>query len=436
MHQVHMFTMQVGITIKRHFPELIELLSGVTDNRKRPIYKVEELLMAVIGMFLFKRGSRNHADNTAAKGNFARNFKLLFGCSIPDLDTSNKLLLELEPTELEEIKRRMIQMLLRTKVLDKYKLFGRYHLVGIDATGMQSFNYEPYPECPFKTSKNGKKTWTAYVLEAKILCANGFSFSVATEWVKNPTDHEYEKQDCELKAFIRLSEKIHHMYPRLPIAIVADGLYPNDNVFKICTLNLWGFILTFKDGNLPSVWEEVNLLKTAGALQPVKTYDTTGHNKIVTEYEFLNNISYKKHSINFLETNITKTSLKDNKTSITEKFVHITNLEITNLNCDVISNYGRLRWKIENEGFNEQKNAGYNLKHKYSRKSFKASQNYYQCLQIAHLINQLAYKTQKVSAMIGDHDTFKSFHECAIALLICGLLSDFAPVNFRCQMRY
>ena len=58
-------------------------------------------------------------------------------------------------------------------------------------------------------------------------------------------------------------------------------------------------------------------------------------------------------------------------------------------NVKALSNAGRLRQKIENEGFNAQKNSGYNLEHKYSRKSQRASKNYYQCLQIAHLINQL-----------------------------------------------
>lgn len=41
---------------------------------------------------------------------------------------------------------------------------------------------------------------------------------------------------------------------------------------------------------------------------------------------------------------------------------------------------GRLRWKIENEGFNIQKNLGYELEHKYSRVSFVALKNYYQIL--------------------------------------------------------
>jgi hypothetical protein len=435
---MYLFTMQMGITIKRHFPEFLEMLSQVTDPRKRPIYNVEELLIAVLSMFLFKRGSRNHADNTAVKGNYSHNFQRLFHCKLPDLDTCNRLLKTLDAQELEEIKRKMVQLLLRAKVLDKYKLLGKYHLIGIDATGLHSFDYEPYPGCPYKTSKNGIRTWTAYVLEAKILCSNGFSFSIATEWVKNPVDQEYEKQDCELKAFKRLSKKIRQMYPRLPIAIAADGLYPNDNVFKICKSNKWRFIITFKDGNLPTVWEEVNLLKKAGASITVKTYDTVGQRKITTAYCIINNNDYKKHTINFLETNIISQpfdTIKNEKTTH-ERFVHITDLEITNKNCKTISDYGRLRWKIENEGFNEQKNNGYNLCHKYSRKSFNATQNYYQCLQIAHMINQLAYKTKYIKNMIGSHDTLKSFEECILIIMIGHNLDNFQSPNFTCQMRY
>ncbi len=80
------------------------------------------------------------------------------------------------------------------------------------------------------------------------------------------------------------------MYPRLPIVIAADVLYPKNNVFKTCPSNGWRFIITFKDGNLPSVWEEVPLLKKAETLVMVKTSDTVVQNKIFTEYGFINSI--------------------------------------------------------------------------------------------------------------------------------------------------
>lgn len=428
--------MEVSIATRNHFPQLKALLHQVSDDRKRPVYEVEELLLAVIGMFLFRRGSRNHADNTAVRGNYAHNFEKLFGCRLPDMDTSDRLLKKLDTAELESIKRSLVQALLRKKVLEKYRIYASRYLVGIDATGIHSFDHEPYPGCPYKTSKNGKRTWTAYVLEAKILCANGFSISMATEWVQNPIDHEYKKQDCELKAFARLAEKIKHDYPRLPITIAADGLYPNDNVFKTCTFNGWRYIITLKDGNLPSVWEEVELLKKANAVSIATNHDTIGKNRVVTDYYFINNIVYKSHQVNFLEAIITTVNLKDGYALPQERFVHITDYEITTKNCKEISGFGRLRWKIENEGFNEQKNAGYNLCHKYSRKSFNATKNYYQCLQIAHMINQLAYKTERVMKILESHDTLKSFQEGTISLMVANILENFGPINYNCQMRY
>jgi len=55
---------------------------------------------------------------------------------------------------------------------------------------------------------------------------------------------------------------------------------------------------------------------------------------------------------------------------------------------DIAEKGGRSRWKIENEGFNRQKNSGLNLCHVYSidPEKWKA---YYYLLQIAFLIMQL-----------------------------------------------
>ena len=434
----YQFVMQVAVVIKRHFPEFMELLSSVSDYRQRPRYEVKELLMAVICMFLFKRGSRNSMDNTMGKGMCAKNLEQIFDCALPDLDTSDKLLRKLAPEELEDIKQKLVSRLIMRKVLNKFRLLGLYYVVAIDGTGVQSFKKEPYPECPYKTSKNGVRTWTASVLEAKIVCNNGFSISIATEWLKNPTDKEFNKQDCELKAFVRLAEKLKKTYPRLPIIIAADGLYPNQTAFDICRKNNWRFIFTFKDGNLKSIWEEIASLKKIGGKVEKKEYKADSSYRIVEDYTFINDLEYKKYILNVVETVISKKH-KNNDSHKDEYFAHITDISISENNCSLISHIGRLRWKIENEGFNEQKNGGYKLKHKYSRTSFNASQNYYQCLQIAHMINQLAYKANKIKEMIKGNDSLKSFMECGMALIMwmefdINILDGIILTN--CQFRY
>lgn len=54
----------------------------------------------------------------------------------------------------------------------------------------------------------------------------------------------------------------------------------------------------------------------------------------------------------------------------------------------IIARGKRLRWEIENEGFNIQKNGGYALQPPYS-KNETATKNYYLFLQIAHVLSQL-----------------------------------------------
>ncbi|CAK0777267.1 hypothetical protein CCP4SC76_6300002 [Gammaproteobacteria bacterium] len=113
---------------------------------------------------------------------------------------------------LEHLKNQLVQTLLEKKALHKYRLFDRYFVVAIDATGMVNFGTKRHcAECLHQTSKSGKTTYFHNVLEAKLITTNGFAISLATEWIVNPAG-EYEKQDCERKAFVRLAAKLKQHY--------------------------------------------------------------------------------------------------------------------------------------------------------------------------------------------------------------------------------
>lgn len=62
--------------------------------------------------------------------------------------------------------------------------------------------------------------------------------------------------------------------------------------------------------------------------------------------------------------------------------------------------------KIENEGFYIQKIHGYNLGHKFSRIRFLAMQIYYQCLHVAHMINQLTKLGSTIAAILNANKKF------------------------------
>ena len=87
----------------------------------------------------------------------------------------------------------------------------------------------------------------------------------------------------------------------------------------------------------------------------------------------------------------------------TKKFVYITSIVQSLKTVIYVADSGRLRWKIENEGFNAQKNLGYGLEHKYSLVSYTAMQNYYQMLQLAHMINQFVEKSVDLIELLKEH---------------------------------
>lgn len=96
---------------------------------------------------------------------------------------------------------------------------------------------------------------------------------------------------------------------------------------------------------------------------------------------------------------------------ILHNFVYLTSLKPTYKTILEIIQNGRLRFKIENEGFNTQKNLGYALKHKYSETSDLATKNYYTCLQVAHMINQLFELSSAVKAATMGRDTILKLWE-------------------------
>jgi len=238
-------------TVNHFFPDLFEQLRQIEDCRRRSDYALSEILMAGIALFVFQQGSRNAFNNKRQEAKFKKHYRKLFKLRLPHLDTVHRVLCRLADAQLERLKQGLVKTLLANKVLHPYRLFKRYFVVAIDATGTMSFAEQHCEQCLHQTSKSGKITYFHNVLEAKLITPNGFAISLATEWIANPVG-EYEKQDCERKAFVRLAGTLKRLYPRLPLCLTADGLYPYQGFFEICRANHWTFILTFQDGNLPS----------------------------------------------------------------------------------------------------------------------------------------------------------------------------------------
>jgi hypothetical protein len=336
--------------------------------------------MAAISMYLFKQGSRNAMNNERAEEKFKSNYEKIFKIRLPHMDTVDKVIRLLNEDQLEKLKTVLVKVLIKRKVFYKFRFLGKFYLVAVDGTHVMNVKKSHCEHCLHSASKkSGKVRYFHNVLEAKLVCENGFCISLGTEWVENEGD--YDKQDCEQKAFVRLAKKLKRDYPQLPICIIADALYPNQTFFNICTNYKWGWIVTFKDGNLPSVWKEVLCLKKFSK-NIRKSRIIKDGKEIYHTYTWVDDIDYHGVNLNWFE------CAEEEKNS-SKRFVYVSSFKIDYGNVLEMTTSGRMRWKIENEGFDIQKNHGYGLKHKYSRISMQATKNYYQCMQIAHMINQL-----------------------------------------------
>lgn len=393
---------QVYKTILHYFPDLFDRISELPDFRERKQYEIAELIIGAIAMFLFKEGSRNAMNSDRKETKFSKNYYRLFKFNLPHMDTVDDLFRILKEDELEALKSALVAGLIEQKVFRKFRFLGKSYIIAIDGTGIASFDHKHCEACLTKTSKNGKITYFHTVMEAKLITSNGLSISLATEWISNESKGEYDKQDCELNAFKRLAVKIKKYFPRLPVLLTADGLYPNQSFFEICKNYGWDFIVTLQDKSLKSIQEDIAWLKNKpdGKTTVVRAEKYV---RITLTYTYLNNIQYKTYNLSWVECIEDKVNHKTGKTE-QKRFVHLSDISLNRSKAVSVSDTGRLRWKIENEGFNTQKNGGYKLEHKYSRISFLAMKNYYQCLQIAHIINQLTIKSQCIS-MLFNYDS-------------------------------
>jgi hypothetical protein len=357
------------------------------------VYPLASLAFTGVSMFLFRLRSRRQIGFLLRNGPSTRKFQALFGVeSVPHGDTLDDTFSNVKVEQIQGVVSGMTETLLRKKVLYSYRVLGQYFIVAFDGTGTISFDHRHCPHCLTQTRK-GKTIYFHPVLEAKLLTSNGFAFSLMTEFIENPGT-KVTKQDCELKAFYRLARRLKIRFPRLPILLSLDGLFAGGPTFDLCRRYGWKFMIVLKDDDLPSVNEEFEALSKLQSANRV-VWNTGKQAQIKQAFRWADDIAYtdsekKEHTLSVIECLETKPDKEEQKK--TTKFKWVTNCHVSCKNVIALSNDGgRMRWKIENEGFNVQKKGGYELEHAYTNNP-NSAKVFYLLLQIAHLLAQLLYK--------------------------------------------
>ena len=107
------------------------------------------------------------------------------------------------------------------------------------------------------------------VLEAKVITWSGLALSVMTEMQLNPKDGNYDKQDCESKAFKRLLPRLKQEFPQQPIVHLLDAGYCNGPMFKAIDAVHHKFVCCFKPGSIPTLYQEALTLQELNPHNPI-----------------------------------------------------------------------------------------------------------------------------------------------------------------------
>jgi hypothetical protein len=309
--------------------------------------------------------------------------------TLPVHDTLDHYLGHVALSGWQRLRRQLVQRLVRMKALDAARVLGHPVLL-LDATGLLCFRRRHCPHC--LVQRHGKRTlYLHQVLEAKLLGPAGVVVSLGSEFIDNADaaasagrSAEEVKQDCELKAMQRLLPRLKQEYPQLRFVLSVDNLYACGTTFALLEQLGWSCVVTFKEGRTPALWREYEALRAQSPQQLLRRQ----WDKRVQEFRWVNQLVHEDSEGRCWKLD----ALECRETSPdggTQYFAWLTLLPVGRKTVEEIAEKGgRARWKVENEGFNRQKNSGLNLEHVYSSDPEKWK-SYYLLLQIAFILVQL-----------------------------------------------
>jgi len=394
-------TEQVRV-FRGQLPLLLARLKKIPDPRdpKKTAHRLTVLMIYGILMFVYQMSSRREANQKMTRPQFLENLKQLFPEleSLPHHDTLNRLLSRIEVEQIAEAQTDLIRQSIRKKKFHRYLIQNCYPIAvdGSQKLVRRDLLSEEWLRRRVRRGEGEETQYYVYVLEANLAFRNGMSIPLLTEFLDyTEGDTSSDKQDCETKAFRRLAARLKQEFPRLPVLMLLDGLYPNGPIMEICRRNRWQFMIVLQDSSLPTVWEEYRGLQR---LQPNNRLERTWGNRR-QRFRWVNDIEYeygcprrKRHQVHVIVCEESWQEI-DNTTgetvSKTSRHAWLSNRPLHPGNVHERCNLGaRYRWAIE-EGFLVEKRHGYQYEHCFSF-NWNAMKGYHYLMRLGHLINVLA----------------------------------------------
>ena len=401
---------QLGV-FRSLLPKLLNDLNKIGDPRqaKKVKHKLTVVLLYGLLSFVFQMASRREANRELSRPAFLATLQALFPEleSLPHADTLHRLLQTLEIARLEQAHVGLIRRLIRNKKFRRY-LISQCYPVAIDGTQKLVRTGQWWDEAWLERrhdSEDEDKSWVqqyVYVLEANLVLHNGVTLPLLSELLSHSEgDPDDRKQDCEQRAFHRLAARLNAYFPRLPILVLLDGLYPNGPIMARCRDYGWQFMIVLPDKCLPSIWQELEALKPR---LPQQRYHQRWQGRL-QQFWWVNDIVYS-YECDHQSLTVHVVGCEecwqgvdaDSGEIVTHHARHVwlSSHPLSQANVHQRCNLGaRHRWGIE-INMQIEKRQGYYYEHAFSQ-TWQAMKGYHYLMRLAHLINALALASKRVA---------------------------------------
>ncbi len=401
--------------LRAKLPALLKRFAAIPDprNARKTKHKLSVLMLYGILSFALQMSSSREATREMSRPMFWENLKRFFPelDEVPHHDTLKRLLERIEISELENLHLDLIRGWIRNKKFRRY-LIDNYYPIAIDGTQKMCRDELWAEECLQRTHNRGESTehtqYYVYVLQASLAFSGGLSIPVMAEFLTYEGDGLGDsKQDCELKAFQRLSERLKNKFPALRIILLLDGLYAKGPVMDRCHQYNWQYMIVLKDGALPTVVREFVALSE---LEP-KQRHTMSWNGRTQRFKWINDIEYEygpngrnRMHLHVVECREQWYEIEKGSSQEIEKnsrHVWISSVPLTRWNLHERCNLGaRARWTIETS-FLVEKRQGYQYEHCFSY-DWNAMKGYHCLMQLGHMFNVMAQHSGELAKFIKD----------------------------------
>jgi hypothetical protein len=338
-----------------------------------------DCLMSGLAVFGLKFPSLLQFDESQEDDVIKHNLKTLYSVNEAPCDTSMRERLdEVDPKALRPAFTSIFSLLQRGKVLEDYKILGKYLAVACDGTGMFSSDTVHCENCCEKHHKDGRITYYHQMLGAVVVHPDQKEvFPLCPEPISKSDGST--KNDCEQNAMKRLLADFQREHPRLEVIFTEDALGAKGPYLRRILEIGAHFIVNINPTGNPTLFEWLN-----GISLEKKTITTKTES---INLQFCNRIPLNDANSDLL-VNFIDCVIRDKKGKVTH-FSWITDLLVTQDNIYPLARVGRARWRIENETFNTLKNQGYQFEHNFGHGYKNLSHVFGLLMFLAFLIDQV-----------------------------------------------